>query len=346
MIEIKHEEHFLFVFFRYDQGIIRILKKCRGARWQPERGCWSIPYDEKVEEKLIASLLEGGFTDIRCSGDAESGACGLSDLKRELVIRKYSPRTVESYTHYNNELLLMHDKTPEDITNREVSLYLQRLAEKKMSASTINCAINALKFYYGDMLGKKFVYDITRPKKDKKLPVILSREEVALVISGVENIKHRLLLMLIYSGGLRVGDVVTLMVADLDLDRKMIHVRSGKGRKDRYTLLSDKAITVLLEYRKIYKPKIWLFEGMDKQKHLSVRSAEMIFEKACQKAGIEKDISIHGLRHSFATHLLDSGIDIRYIQELLGHQSSKTTEIYTHVSTRDLGRIKSPLDNL
>lgn len=196
------------------------------------------------------------------------------------------------------------------------------------------------------MLKKKFVYEVKRPRKDKKLPVVLSKEEVAKIISSVDNIKHRAILMLVYSAGLRVGEVVRLKPEDIDSKRMLIHIKGSKGRKDRYTLLSEKTLEVLRAYWKKYKPEKWLFGGAREGRYLSIRSVQKIFEQACKRAGIRKEITIHGLRHSFATHLLEGGTDLRYIQELLGHKDSKTTEIYTHVSTQSLGKIKSPLDSI
>ncbi|MDE3057575.1 MAG: tyrosine-type recombinase/integrase [Bacteroidota bacterium] len=186
--------------------------------------------------------------------------------------------------------------------------------------------------------------DIPRPQKEKKLPNVLSQEEVLKIFSCVDNLKHKTLLMLIYSAGLRVGEGVNLKISDVDGQRKMIHLRGAKGKKDRYTLLSDAALQALRAYYKEYKPKEFLFEGQGNRKHLSERSIQHVFERAVKQAGIRKTISLHGLRHSFATHLLESGVDLRYIQELLGHRSSKTTEIYTHVSKKSLGKIVNPLD--
>lgn len=196
------------------------------------------------------------------------------------------------------------------------------------------------------MLKKKFIYEVRRPTKDKKLPTILSKEEITCIIQAMKNIKHKAILMMIYSGGLRVGEAARLTPEDLDRQRMLIHIKSSKGRKDRYTKLSEKALNVIDEYTAQYRPIKWLFEGAKAGRHLSRRTIEKIFDQACEKAGIKKDVSVHDLRHSFATHLLEGGVDLRYIQELLGHASSKTTEIYTHVSTRSLGKIISPLDNL
>ena len=164
--------------------------------------------------------------------------------------------------------------------------------------------------------------------------------------AGVRGTILRTLLMLVYSAGLRVGEVVKLKPEDIDDQCMLIHIKGAKGRKDRYTMLSETALSVLREYQGQYKPANWLFEGARSGRYLSTRSAEKVFEHACQKAQIGKDVSIHILRHSFATHLLEGGTDLRYIQEILGHQHSKTTEIYTHVSTKNISKIKSPLDNL
>ena len=163
---------------------------------------------------------------------------------------------------------------------------------------------------------------------------------------AVSNLKHRALLMMIYSAGLRVGEAVRLRVEDVDSERRLLHVRQGKGRKDRYVMLSEVALESLRDYWRAYRPTKWLFPGQREGCHLHERTVEKILKQACQKAGIRKDISVHTLRHSFATHLLEAGIDLRYIQEMLGHKSSKTTEIYTHVSERNIAAIRSPLDEI
>lgn len=196
------------------------------------------------------------------------------------------------------------------------------------------------------MRKRKFPYEIKRPRKDKKLPVVLSKEEVAGILSSVENLKHRAILMLVYSAGLRVSEVVKLKLADIDNNRMLIHIKGAEGKKDRYAMLSKMALETLREYWGQYKPEQWLFEGVRKGRHLSTRTVEKILEHARERAGIIKAVTVHTLRHSFATHLLEAGTDLRYIQELLGHANSKTTEIYTHVSAKNIGQIKSPLDSL
>jgi len=166
------------------------------------------------------------------------------------------------------------------------------------------------------------------------------------IFEAISNLKHRALLMMVYSAGLRVGEVVRLQVEDVDSERRLLHVGQGKGRKDRYVMLSEVALETLRDYWRAYRPRKWLFPGQREGRHLHERTVEKILKQACRKAGIRKDVSVHTLRHSFATHLLEAGIDLRYIQEMLGHKSSKTTEIYTHVSKRNIATIHSPLDGI
>ena len=190
------------------------------------------------------------------------------------------------------------------------------------------------------------VSDLPRMKRPYQLPVVLSREEVARLLKATTNLKQKALLMVAYSAGLRVGEAVRLKVSDIDSKRMQIRVTAGKGAKDRYTLLLETALTILRDYVRAEKPKGWLFPGADPTKHLSERSAERIFQRSKTKASITKPATFHTLRHSFATHLLEDGVDIRYIQELLGHGNIRTAERYTHVSQKAMGRIRSPLDML
>jgi integrase/recombinase XerD len=322
----------------YDQELIKKIKTISGRKWNSQRKCWEVPYSDGLIAKLQKLFGENLVIEPYFY---------LISLQKELSIRKYSRRTIKSYLRYNRDFLLFTGKKPEEIVNEDIKKYLYYMVEKKkVSTSTLNITINALKFYYGEILKKKFIYEVKRPKKDKKLPVVLSREEVKKILQITENIKHKAILMLMYSGGLRVGEVVRLRPEDIDANRKLIHIRASKGRKDRYTLLSDVALQILREYWRKEKPEKWLFPSWNKEKHITERTVQKIFQNACKKARIKKNVSVHSLRHSFATHLLESGIDLRYIQEFLGHKSSKTTEIYTHVNTKNLSAIKKPLDNI
>ena len=224
-------------------------------------------------------------------------------------------------------------------------LYL--VEEKKVSNASLHNGYRALRFLYKEILHQAFVIEaIKRPRTQQRLPVVLSRTEVKRLLDSVVNLKHRMMLSLVYAGGLRVGEVVRLKVQDVDGERMLIRVHQGKGAKDRYTLLSQAILDELRLYWTLYRPQQWLFPGARTGRHLSERSIQQVFHRAVIRAGIQKPITTHCLRHSFATHLLESGTDLRYIQELLGHSSPKTTQIYTHVTRKDLARIISPLDQL
>lgn len=268
-------------------------------------------------------------------------------LTRELRLRNYSAKTIKAYKSCLRSFIdHFKPRHPRALSENDIRNYLLYLLEEKQSASTtVNQVFNALRFLYVDLYKMPFVIaSVPRPKKEHKLPDVLNQEEVIKILNAVDNLKHKTILMLIYSAGLRVGESVRLKIEDIDSKRKVIHLRGAKGKKDRYTLLSDVVLEKLREYFKQYRPKEYLFEGKEDRKHLSERSVQSVFERAVKTAGIRKPVSVHTLRHSFATHLLESGVDLRYIQELLGHASSKTTEVYTHVSQKALGKIVSPLD--
>ena len=217
---------------------------------------------------------------------------------------------------------------------------------KNRSAPYQKAAISAIKYYYEQVLHRTISKDSTTwPKIEHRLPVVFSTEEVALLLKTVVNLKHKCMLFIVYSGGLRRSEVVNLKVSDIDFDRKQIRIRQGKGSKDRYTILSDKAAEVVKQYLKAYNPSTWLFQGQNGGKY-TTNSIQKLFKRALEKAAINKEATLHSLRHSFATHLLEQGVNLRYIQVLLGHSSPKTTQIYTQVTRMSLQNIKSPLDGL
>ena len=268
-------------------------------------------------------------------------------LENELRSRKYSRSTIRNYIYYNRLLCNTLQKIPEEIKTENIKQFLA-IVEKNndYSASSLNLAISALKFFYKRVIQKDILREQRRPHNDKRLPVVLSKEEIKKMIVSEKNMKHRLLLMMVYASGLRVGEVVRLKRWDIDTDRKLLNVIDAKGRKDRCTIVSDKVINALSEYFSSHEINEWLFNGAEPDKHMVTRTAQRIFEDALKKAKIKKAASIHSLRHSFATHLLEDGTDIRYIQELLGHSSLRTTERYTHVAKRKTLSIKSPLDTI
>ena len=268
-------------------------------------------------------------------------------LEAELSVRKYSQNTRKAYIYYNQTLCQWLQKSPDEVTSEDIKQYLAfKEKTEGLATSSINLALSAFKFFYRHIVKTDTAKESHRPRQDKRLPVVLSKMEVKNLLESEGNQKHRLLLMMVYASGLRVSEAVCLKRQDVDINRRLIMVAHSKGRKDRYTVLSDIVIKNLKEYYGSNNIKTWLFPGADPSKHLSIRSAQYIFVNAHRKAGIDKNTSIHSLRHTFATHLLENGTDIRYIQELLGHSSLRTTERYTHIARRSTLKIQSPLDSI
>lgn len=270
-------------------------------------------------------------------------------LREELRLRNYSPKTVKAYSSCIRKFVrYIHPQHPRGVDAEAIRRYFVHLVETEgLSAASVNQSLNALRFLYVELYQMSFVLGtVRRPKKEKRLPSVLSMGEVVSLLKCVENIKHKTILAMTYSAGLRVGEVVRLKHSDIDTQRRVVVVRGGKGRKDRNTLLSENAMKLLDNYSRRRFPGDYLFPGFGGRSHISERTVQAIFEQALRKSGIRKDVSVHSLRHSFATHLLEAGTDLRCIQELLGHSSTKTTEIYTHVSTRLIQSITSPLDRV
>lgn len=265
----------------------------------------------------------------------------------KLIQKRYSPNTVKTYMSYMRSFAEeFAGRDLRSISTQEINAHILKLIRTRgISSSQQNQRINAIKFYYEQVLGrKKTNYHLNRPKRKKRLPKVLTMEEVELILKHCKNLKHKCILMTLYSGGLRRSELINLKIPDIDSERMLIKITQSKGYKDRYTLLSETLLKLLRDYYRIYKPRYWLFEGQG-GKQYSATSIANIFRKAMKDANISKYATPHTLRHSFATHLLEQGINLRYIQEILGHSSIKTTEIYTHVSSRQLTRIKNPLDN-
>ncbi|WP_299261567.1 site-specific tyrosine recombinase/integron integrase [uncultured Aquimarina sp.] len=264
---------------------------------------------------------------------------------QKLLLKRYSQNTVRSYVNAF-EAFINYYKDIEllSIGELEIRRYLRKLISEKKSNSYINLTINSIKFYYEIVLNmpNRF-YAIERPRKQQKLPIVLCKEEILSIINNTNNLKHKCIVSLLYSAGLRRAELLNLKISDIDSKRMVIRVVNAKGNKDRYTLLSTNVLKDLRNYFKQYQPKHYLFEG-PKENPYSASSVKAIIEKAAKKSKITKRITPHTLRHSFATHLLENGTDLRYIQSLLGHSSSKTTEIYTHVATNTFRMIKNPLD--
>ncbi len=258
----------------------------------------------------------------------------------------YTESSIKNYVSLFEEFINYHENTePADITPEMIERYMQYLVmERKFGTSSHRIAISAIKFYYEKVLHQpKHRYFFEQPQSEKKLPVVLNKQEVEKMLTLTGNLKHKTLLTLAYSSGLRVSEVVGLKVSDIDLERGTIHIREGKGLKDRYSFLAKKARIVIEAYLQQYQPKQYLFEGEGNEMY-SQRSAQLVFHHAVQRAGIQKEVKFHTLRHSFATHALENGTNLRVIQEILGHNSSRTTEIYTHVTQKTLHEFRNPLD--
>ena len=262
--------------------------------------------------------------------------------------RRYADQTIRTYTSLLEVFLCSFpNKHVDNITINDIEEFnYYHVIGKGFSASYQNQMINAIKLFYLKMLGIKMEFkELERPMKSRHLPAVLSKEEVSDLILSVRNIKHKAILSVIYSAGLRRSELANLRIMDIDSKRMLIQIKQSKGAKDRVVGLSKKVLTLLREYYLLYKPQYYLFEGQEKGKY-SGTSINLIFQRAKKNAGIKTNGGVHMLRHSYATHLHESGYDIRIIQELLGHRSSKTTEIYTHISTKSIKKVVSPFDDL
>lgn len=327
------------VFFEKNAALIARIKTFEDARWSASKKYWHLPDTEvnRLHFKLpLAHTLVPN----------EEGMACIETFKRYLLSKRYSPNTINTYSDaLKSFLTFCNTKAVKDISNDDFIAYNNDyILKNKFSSSYQNQIVNAIKLFFKIVKDSKIEIDkIHRPKREKTLPNVLSKEEVLKIIDATENLKHKTLLALIYSAGLRISEAINMKLKDIDSIRMLIHVKNAKGKKDRYTLLSEKVLLLLREYYLVYKPKEYLFEGQFGGMYSS-RSAQVILKQAAEKAGIRKPITLHTLRHSFATHLLESGTDLRYIQDLLGHSSPKTTMIYTHVTNDSLKKIKNPFD--
>ncbi len=269
-------------------------------------------------------------------------------MERELHIRGLGEETRKKYLGYMRRLVGHFMLSPDQLTVEHIKEYQLYLAkERGLGYETCNGLVCAVRFFYDHVLDiDRDVKMIPYQKTGKKLPVVLSREEVLALFDAVTNLKHRAILMVLYSAGLRVSEALHLKAPDIDSGRMMIRVEQGKGRKDRYTILSEKLLETLRRYWLQYRPELWLFPGQDPSRYLNRGTVENVVARVRKIAGIQKKATPHTLRHSFATHLLERGVNIRVIQRLLGHRSLRSTEIYTHVAETLLRETKSPLDDL
>jgi integrase/recombinase XerD len=310
------------VYFEKNAELIARIKLVEGSRWSQTMGAWHLP--DTIENRVrfrIAPLSQ--------TIPSTEGIESIEKFKQVLRSKRYSENTVTTYSEALKSFLVFYrEKAIADITNDDVIVYNNEyILKNNLSASYQNQIVNAIKLFFQTIRETKMLVDkIHRPKRAKVLPNVLSKEEVKLILNTHSNIKHKMMLSLIYSCGLRCGELLALQPVHIDSKRNLVLLKNSKGQKDRIVPLSPKILEMLREYYTSFKPSKYLFEGVIPGEPYSEKSLQSVLKQALKKAGISKPVSLHWLRHSFATHLLESGTDLRYIQELLGHSSSKTTE--------------------
>jgi len=356
------EKHCLGIYFPIHRELLAIVRQIPGATFSKTHTCWYVEKRPTLLTEIFSAFKGMAWVDITSLKKQESFPAKapakpelpeehvqiLRMTEQKLKLRGYSENTQRTYLQMFKDFLRFYAQhNPVDLTEVEIRNYLIYLVEKKkISRSAQNQSINAIKFFYEKVLGQdRKVYHLERPMKEKRLPEVLSQEEIMRIFETLNNIKHRFMLMLIYSSGLRRSELLNLRIGDVDVNRNIVFIRGGKGRKDRQSVMAQSLNPLLTEYLAKYNPKFWLFEGPGNSRY-SESSLRQILFRAAKAAGIKKQVRLHMLRHSFATHLLESGTSTRYIQVLLGHESPKTTEIYAHVSRFALDKIQSPLDQL
>jgi integrase/recombinase XerD len=347
------------VQFNYKPELVKRFKQIADARWSKTLGMWHIPDTPENRQRfelpainIMPSIPDGVNENTRAfqslvSDEREREQ--VQKFKEFLRNKRYSESTVKTYSEGLSVFLRYYKEKPlDEINNEDIILFNNYyILKKELSHSYQNQIINAIKLYFAKLRHTKVVIEmIYRPKQQKLLPNVLSKEEVKMILNAHHNLKHKAMLSLIYSCGLRCGELLNLEPAHIDSKRKVIIIKQAKGRKDRIAPLSEKIIEMLREYFIACKPEKYLFEGQKKGSKYDARSLQSVLKQALEKCKIKKPVTLHWLRHSYATHLLESGTDLRYIQEILGHTSSRTTEIYTHVSNREIQRIQSPFDSL
>lgn len=351
--------------FPYDSAIIKEVKAIRGRVWSLTHKCWYVPDTPQMRERFGITLNlvkdEAGYITGGMDGSGyqstnltafeklpEAVKDKLREFRKWMEQHRYSEQTIRNYlNHLSQFFVYLGDVDIKTVTAEDVIRFNHDVIIKhKLSISYQRVVTGAIKLFYSHFFDHKMDIDrLDRPFREKTLPMVLSKEEVQQILKSIDNLKHKTMLSTIYSCGLRRGELLGLKMVDLDRNRNLIRIVQGKGRKDRYVPFSEKLKGMLDEYYLAYKPKVYVFEGQSGGQY-AARSIAKVLEHAVAKSGVEKKVTLHTLRHSYATHTLDGGTDLRYIQEILGHSSPKTTMIYTHVSSRRIGEIRSPLDDL
>jgi integrase/recombinase XerD len=332
------------------------IKAQNGSFYHFNQKLWSIPNTKESLELLKLSVGLYNEEKLATNTPVAKPIKTLSDdslniitqVEQKLRLKAYSPATIKNYlSELSQFLTYVEPRDPKSQSKDDIEAYIYKLITKyNISESKQNTAINAIKFYYEAVLGMpREYYDIQRPKRAQNLPNVLSKEEVAAILSSPKNIKHKAILFIIYSAGLRISEALNLRITDIHSKEGYIFIKGAKGKKDRKSVLSPIALQVLRDYYRAHKPSYWLFEGQDGGQY-TAKSIQNVFRAAVKSTNSNPWATVHTLRHSFATHLLESGTNLRYIQTLLGHASTKTTEIYTHVLAINNKNIVSPLDHI
>jgi site-specific recombinase XerD len=342
----------LCIRFDYNRDFIDLLRKLHNARWSRSLQSWYVPYSDEIVRKVNALFAKRALikNNIRTKHKSPSflHSASVAKYQKYLQGKRYSESTVTTYTFLIRDFLLFYsDRKLVDLNDRSVEHYIESVfLQRNYSISTQRQFISALKlfvaFYPEISIHQQ---KLTRPKKSKILPTVLSQEEVLRIIQVTKNLKHRVILALLYSSGLRIGELVRLQLCHMDLERMQIKIVSGKGRKDRFVGLAKSFLPLLHNYLNAYQPKKYLVEGL-KEGMYSESSIRKFLLKSTRLAGIRKKVTAHTFRHSYATHLLENGVALRHIQELLGHAKPETTMIYTHVTRKSLLDVQSPLDTI
>ncbi len=371
------------IFFEYNKALKDIVRKLPAIKWSHTNKCWWLPLNKEnytkittafgnaatIDNALLKTFLEKRKQAAATTAPAQKAQSpkpishtaafklsppnlvALEKFIEHLKLKAYSPSTIKTYRNEFLQLLqLLKTKPVDNLNAADLKRYMLYAMEKEgISENTAHSRLNALKFYYEQVLGReKFFWEIPRPKKPIQLPKLLNEDEIRRLFNALTNKKHKAMLFTAYSAGLRVSEIVNLKITDIDSRRMQIFIERGKGKKDRYVNLSPVLLDILRSYIKGYKPAPakYLFESEQTLSSYPTRTVQQIFTSAKNKAGIKKEVGVHSLRHSFATHLLDKGTDIKYIKDLLGHFDIKTTERYLHVSKKQLVNIISPFDDL
>ncbi len=334
------------LYFEYDAEIIALARKA-GGTWSATKRCWYVRKQAVTGERLIEIFRGKAQLSFQQEIKVYRGD-GIEKFRGWMQQKRYGERTVEVYEQLIRIFLrFFSDKEEKELSIHEVEQFNREyILAKGFSVSYQRQMVGAVKLYFSRIPGSKMnIGELERPRRELRLPIVLSKEEVIRILVNISNPKHRLLIALLYGSGLRIGELLLLRVEDIDGDRLMIHVKQGKGKKDRYVTLSVRLLGMLREYWMKYRPDGFLFPG-EREGTYSQTSIRKILGGACKKAGIRKRVTPHTLRHSYATHLLEDGTDLRYVQSLLGHRKPETTMIYTHVTRKKLATIRSPFDRL